>query len=87
MVVTLALILTFSPGEKERPLCVAGFANACPAIQLHELQRDGERFSLSSEERAGVRSSVQSNFSSSVVCNPAKDAAHVPVRRAPGNEV
>jgi len=27
MVVTLALILTFSPGEKGQLLCVSGFAN------------------------------------------------------------
>ena len=31
MDVTLALILTFSPREKEQPLCVSGFANTCPA--------------------------------------------------------
>jgi len=28
---TLALILTFSPGEKEKPLCISGFANQRPA--------------------------------------------------------
>ena len=26
----LALILTFSPGEKEQPLCVSGSADTCP---------------------------------------------------------
>jgi len=26
-VLTLALILTFSPGEKEQPLCIPGFAD------------------------------------------------------------
>jgi hypothetical protein len=31
MVVTLALNLTFSLGEKEQPLLVSGFANTCPA--------------------------------------------------------
>ena len=31
MVVTLALILTFSPGEKEQLLAVSGLANDCPA--------------------------------------------------------
>ena len=37
MVVTLALILTFSPGEKEQPFCITGFANVVLQIQSHEL--------------------------------------------------
>ena len=33
-VLTLALILTFSPGEKEQTLSVFGFANTCPATPV-----------------------------------------------------
>jgi len=46
MVVTLALILTFSPGEKEQPLCVSGYADGRPANPIPAIQvrrRTGER--------------------------------------------
>jgi hypothetical protein len=47
-------------------------------------QVDGEQFTLSLEERAGVRTVVKSNFfpqASSVGCIPAGDAARVPAIR------
>jgi hypothetical protein len=51
MVVTLALILTFFPGEKEQRARVSGFADTCPANPVaREFQRDGKRFSLPLEE-------------------------------------
>jgi hypothetical protein len=58
MVVTLALILAFSPEEKEQRARVSGFAVSVRQIQSREFQRDGKLSSLSLEERAGVRSSV-----------------------------
>jgi hypothetical protein len=47
MVDGLALILTFSPGEKEQPWGISGFALAVRQIQSQEFQGDGESFSLS----------------------------------------
>jgi len=42
----LALILTFSPGEKEQPLCVSGFANDCQANPAaRHFNKRGEGFS------------------------------------------
>jgi hypothetical protein len=46
MVCWLALILTFSPGEKEQPLCVSGHADGRPANPMAAIQvrrRTGER--------------------------------------------
>ena len=39
IVETLALILTFSPGEKEQPGRASDFANDCTRIQLQLLSR------------------------------------------------
>ncbi len=59
MVVTLALILTFSPEEKEQPLSVSGLANDCPASPAaRHFNKRGEGFSLSPGERVGVRASI-----------------------------
>jgi hypothetical protein len=42
-----ALILTFSPEEKEQLSHVSGFADGVRQIQSQVFQRRGERFSLS----------------------------------------
>jgi hypothetical protein len=55
----LALILTFSPWEKERPSGAAGLADECPANPVAGSSREAaEPFSLSLEERGGVRTSL-----------------------------
>jgi len=38
MVATLALILTFSPGEKEQPLCISSLRVIVRQIQPREVQ-------------------------------------------------
>jgi hypothetical protein len=52
LVVRLALILTFSPWEKERPSSIVGFADDGPAHRVAPiLKKDGRYSSVSSEER------------------------------------
>jgi len=59
----LALILTFSSGEKEQPLRAYGFANERPAASIARPFKATVDISPSLEERAGVRTSVSTNFS------------------------
>ncbi len=47
MVVTLALILAFSPGEKEQRARVSGFAVSVRQIQAREFRGDGEKEKVS----------------------------------------
>ncbi|MCC6823838.1 MAG: hypothetical protein IT579_24220 [Verrucomicrobia subdivision 3 bacterium] len=49
----LALILTFSPQEKEQPLFLYGFWITVRQIQSQVLQWDGVRFSFSLGRRPG----------------------------------
>jgi len=42
MVLTLALILTFSTGEKEQRLSVSGFSNTCPANPVARISEKGK---------------------------------------------
>ena len=61
-VLTLALNLTFSPGEKEQQSHISGFADERPANPVAGFQWDGGCFSLSLEERAGVRTVVKTEI-------------------------
>jgi hypothetical protein len=55
-VVWLALILTFSPWEKERPSSIVGFADDGPAHPVaHILKKDRRYTSISSEETENGR--------------------------------
>ena len=58
MVVRLALILTFSPGEKEQPLFISGFANTCPANPAARISVRRITILLLLGEKAGMRECV-----------------------------
>jgi len=54
-----ALILTFSPGEKEQRLRTFGFANAARQTQLRELSERRQTIPLLLGEKAGMREVVE----------------------------
>ena len=58
---TPALILTFSPGEKEQRSRSSDFADDQSANPVVVFERAGKLFSLSPGERAGARASVKTN--------------------------
>ena len=51
----LSLTLTLSRWEREQPLAAPVYFSAIEQKPAVDLQRRGERFSLSQRERAGVR--------------------------------
>jgi hypothetical protein len=53
LVLTLALILAFSPWEKESPWHVFDFSDNCPANPVASFSKDGGRFSLSANDSWG----------------------------------
>jgi hypothetical protein len=56
---TLALILTFSPGEKEQPLHVARFTNKLPANPVANFSKMRRTILLLLGEKAGMREVVK----------------------------
>ena len=56
---TLALILTFSPGEKEQRISAFGFADDCPANPVAQITQQRRMILPLPGERAGERASVE----------------------------
>ena len=55
IVETTALILAFSPKEKERQADISGFADDCPANPVARMFKDAETLLLLLGEKAGMR--------------------------------
>jgi len=56
---TPALILTFSPGEKEQVLSVSSFAISVQQVHSHEISKRRQTILLLLGEKAGMREVVK----------------------------